>query len=381
MARNPFTPTFGSPPPLLVGRQDRIDDFGDGLDAGPGSPQRASLFTGVRGVGKTVLLKAVEDAARYRGWQVVSETALPGMLHRIIAEHLPALLSDLDPKATKRRLNSAGINTPAIGLSVGWDTVTSHEVAAGLRTRINQVTDLLAPRGAGLLVTVDEVHRGQSDAMRLLGAEIQEAFKNRRNVAFAGAGLPSSVSELLNSDGSTFLRRADRHELDAVGDPTDLAEAIRVPVEEGGRQIGDRALALATAATQGYPFLIQLVGYHIWRQHPSREVISVGDVEAGIPAAYRRMGSLVHEPTLASLSDVAKTYLVTMASDDGPSKTGQVAGRMGVTPQYAGVYRGRLIEAGVIRALGYGRVEFTLPGLRDYLRDHATSLVAPLDLP
>ena len=66
MASNPFTPTFGSSPPLLVGRQDLIDDFGDGLDNGPGSPERAVLFAGVRGIGKTVMLNAVEDAARER---------------------------------------------------------------------------------------------------------------------------------------------------------------------------------------------------------------------------------------------------------------------------------------------------------------------------
>lgn len=377
MASNPFTPTFGSSPPLLVGRQDLIDDFGDGLDNGPGSPERAVLFAGVRGIGKTVMLNAVEDAARERGWVVISETALPGMLHRIIAEHLPALLSQIDPKTRRRRLNSVSATTPVGGLGVGWENQDSHEVAAGLRSQIHQVTDLLAKNGTGLLITVDEVHRGEVEAMRLLGAEIQHAFREERDVAFAGAGLPSAVSDLLGAEGATFLRRAERHSLGAVEDLDELSSAIRIPIEDRGRRIGAEALTIATDATDGYPFLIQLVGYHVWRQHPARVLITRGDVEAGIAAATRRLGALVHEPSLATVSDVGKTYLVAMAVDEGPSRTGVIADRIGVGANYASVYRQRLLEAELIRPAGYGRVDFTLPYLRQYLREHATSLVPP----
>jgi hypothetical protein len=62
---NPFTPTFGSPPPLLAGREELL---AEALDDGPGSAGRATLYTGARGAGKTVLLNEVEDTARERGW-------------------------------------------------------------------------------------------------------------------------------------------------------------------------------------------------------------------------------------------------------------------------------------------------------------------------
>jgi DNA-binding Lrp family transcriptional regulator len=74
---------------------------------------------------------------------------------------------------------------------------------------------------------------------------------------------------------------------------------------------------------------------------------------------------------LADLSDVDRTYLLAMAQDQGPSSTGQIAKRLGVSAHYASVYRGRLIDAGVIEATRYGYVDFAIPYLREYLREHA----------
>jgi len=63
-ANNPFAPTFGATPPVLAGRDDILDDIDDALDTGPTHPDYTTLFVGVRGAGKTVMLNAVEDLAR-----------------------------------------------------------------------------------------------------------------------------------------------------------------------------------------------------------------------------------------------------------------------------------------------------------------------------
>ena len=107
---NPFTPTFGTSPPLLVGRDIDLDDFREGLRGGPGSPERATLVTGLRGTGKTVMLNAYEDVAGAEGWLVISETATPNLIDRITHEHLPRLLSEVDPRQTESRLT--GVSLP-----------------------------------------------------------------------------------------------------------------------------------------------------------------------------------------------------------------------------------------------------------------------------
>ena len=69
---NPFKPTAGMTPPVLIGRETVIDDFMDGLDEGPGAPGRLMRITGPRGSGKTVLLTQLGDIANDRGWTVVN---------------------------------------------------------------------------------------------------------------------------------------------------------------------------------------------------------------------------------------------------------------------------------------------------------------------
>ena len=63
---NPFKPTAGGEPPLLIGRGKVIRDFEKGLDNGVGAPGRIMLVTGARGTGKTVMLTVFGDRAKAR---------------------------------------------------------------------------------------------------------------------------------------------------------------------------------------------------------------------------------------------------------------------------------------------------------------------------
>lgn len=371
MARNPFRPTFGSSPPLLVGRQELIDEFELGLVEGPGAPARATVFTGLRGVGKTVMLNAVRDVALEQGWVVVPETLTPGFSARIVTEHLPRLLQELDSKA---RRHVTAVTAPFSLGGIAWETVENHPVGVGLRTEIEDLSALVE---GGILFTLDELHRRRSPELAIFCAEIQHAFREDLPVAFAGAGLPKAVDELLAGDDGplTFLRRAERPALGSV-DLEDVMTALRRPIEAGGRRIGDEALRRAAEATRdqqgagGYPFLIQLVGYHAWNQNRAREEISVEDVERGVEVARRKLGSLVLGPALSDLSPVERSFLLAMARDDGPSKMREVGERLGVDRNYASQYRLRLIAAGVIATTSRGLVDFTLPHMREHLRSH-----------
>ncbi|MDR3106675.1 MAG: ATP-binding protein [Bifidobacteriaceae bacterium] len=74
---NPFTPTFGSEPLFLVGRDRMINDVIEGLGNRPGDPNRSTLFVGPRGSGKTVLLAKIAEAAQVNGWVAARVTASP----------------------------------------------------------------------------------------------------------------------------------------------------------------------------------------------------------------------------------------------------------------------------------------------------------------
>jgi AAA ATPase domain len=371
---NPFTPTFGSPPPLLAGREELIELFSEALDDGPGSAGRATLYTGARGAGKTVLLNAVEDTARVRGWLVIAETATPGFLTRLTDDHLPRLLAEHDPDALKRRLSGFGL--PANLGSLDWQTIERHTRTLSFRSKVELLTDLLSENETGLLITLDELHYRQATELREFGTVVQHAFRERRNLAFAGAALPAAIDELLNDEVLTFMRRADRHHVGAVADAA-VREAIAQPITARGKSIAGGALDAIVAATEGYPFFIQLVGDQVWRKAGTTSEIALVAAQEGIAAARRRLGQLVHAPALSEASDVDKSFLLAMARDDGSSLLSDIAKRLNVDSNYAGQYRLRLIALELIAPAGYGRVQFALPYLRDYLREHAETLGLP----
>jgi hypothetical protein len=125
------------------------------------------------------------------------------------------------------------------------------------------------------------------------------------------------------------------------------------------------------AATSGYPFMIQLVGDRVWRSADEAHAITRKHADAGIDAARRRLGRLVHAPALADASDVGKSFLLAMAEDDGPSTLADIGRRLGANSNYTSQYRLRLLALELIKPAGHGRVDFALPYLREYLREHA----------
>jgi hypothetical protein len=370
---NPFNPSFGVSPPLLVGRDDLIEEFVEAVEDGPGAAGRATLYTGPRGAGKTVLLNAIEGRTKSMGWLVVSETASPGFVERISRQHLPRLLRDFDPDAVHRRVSGFSVPLGPLGSGgVTWDTLEPHVVAAGLRNQIEMLTDLLIEQETGLLITLDEIHQNQVAELRDLATAVQHAFREGRELAFVGAGLKSSISDVVNDEVLTFLRRADRHHLGSV-DHGDVQRAIREPIEMAGRAIGDEALEVMTSGTRGYPFLIQLVAAQTWRLHPSETVITVEDAREGVSRGLRRLGALVYGPALAGASAIDRTFLLAMTKDDGPSKMADIQERLGVDVNYASQYRLRLIAAELIESSSRGYVDFALPYLREYLRNEAAA--------
>jgi hypothetical protein len=370
MPANPFRPSFGVSPPVLVGRDGLIEEFVEGLEDGPGAAARATIYTGARGSGKTVMLNAVEDRARELGWLVVSETASPGFVDRIARQELPRLLESFDPKAVRRRLT--GITGPMGSGGVTWSTMESHAPEATLRSQVELITDLLAENETGLLITLDEIHHNQIDELRQLATTVQHAFREERQLAFVGAGLASAITDVVNDEVLTFLRRAERHALGSVAGE-DVARAIRTPVEESGRTVAEDVLDVMVKGTRGYPFLIQLVGSQVWRLRKSEREISMESAREGVSDALRRLGRLVYEPALAEASEIDKSFLLAMAKDDGPSRMKDIQQRLEIDANFASQYRLRLIASELIESTGRGYVDFALPYLRDYLREHAAA--------
>lgn len=372
---NPFRATLGSTPPYLAGRRHEIEDFAEALDDGPGAHECISLITGLRGVGKTVLLNAFEEEARARSWWVISETATAGFTERII----DALFRKASEILHTHRRKLSGITLPSIG-GIQFSDILEHQPKITLRSVLTEILSWqeeidrkLGQDSVGLLITLDELHYHRREEVIDFGATIQHLVREDLNISVAMAGIPQSIKPLLASEEGknpvTFLRRANRIDLGLI-DNNEVRKALAEPVEKVGVTWESDALTDAAEACGGYPFMIQLIGQQCFKRKRSN-FITVGSVAEAAVVAKRKLGRLVHEPALADLAEVDRTFLVAMAADDGPSTMSDIAQRLGVNSQYAGNYRRRLIDAEIITSSGYGQVDFELPYMREYLREHA----------
>lgn len=359
---NPFRASLGSTPPYLAGRRHEIEDFAEALDDGPGAHERISLITGLRGVGKTVLLNAFEEEARARSWWVISETATAGFTQRII-DALFRKASEI--LHTHRRKLS--------GILEHQPKITLRSVLTEILSWQEEIDRKLGQDSVGLLITLDELHYHRREEVIDFCATIQHLVREDLNISVAMAGIPQSIKPLLASEEGknpvTFLRRANRIDLGLI-DNNEVRKALAEPVEKVGVTWEPDALTDAAEACGGYPFMIQLIGQQCFKRKRSNSITVASVAEAAV-VAKRKLGQLVHEPALADLSEVDRTFLVAMAADDGPSTMSDIAQRLGVNPQYAGNYRRRLIDAEIITSSGYGQVDFELPYMREYLREHA----------
>lgn len=360
--RNPFKPTAGARPPLLIGRGEIRQDFAESIENGPGSPGLLSIFSGPRGIGKTVMLGEVEDEAIGHGWIVVSETATPGLIARIDAA--------VQTAAQEFGENPSGRRVTGITLGpVGIETTAPEVKDRHWRRPLTELVAVLDRHGIGLLISVDEIHAIDRSELAEIAAVVQHLIREDLPIGLVMAGLPKAVEDLLNEGVSTFLRRAERYNLHRAS-IQEVADAFRETFADSEVRISDQHVQELAEATGGYPFLIQLVGYHVWSQSKRGDgCVTDESMQAGITKAHRRMGATVLQSAYESLSDIDQSYLLAMAEDDGPSSTAAVAKRLGVSPVYGGQYRLRLLAAGVIEATGRGYVDFAVPTFREFLRN------------
>ncbi len=358
--RNPFTPTFGHAPFTFVGRDELIDDVIEGLSEGPGNPNRATIFLGPRGSGKTVLLSTIADEASQMGWVCTSAFTGRGLLENLmysLRENASHLLDEPgDSSITSLQVGPIAVGRELVREDIPW------------RFRFQHVVERLNDRGIGVLFTVDEVDPACPELIEFISF-YQSFVTERRDVAMLLAGLPGKVLDLLVDEHVSFVRRAFQRRLTGISN-TDVREAVRATVEDNGKAIEADALDMLVEAAQGFPYAMQLLGYSAWLHAKENAAITREDVEWAAERASFEMENAVIRPTLYECTTRELEYLVAMTQDEGPSVTSDIAQRMGIGMTNASNLRRRLMDRGIITSPRMGVVAFDMPVLETYLRAH-----------
>lgn len=362
-ARNPFTPTFGIVPPFLAGRDRLLDEMEAAFEDGPGNPNLSTILIGARGTGKTALLSCISERAQRTGWISVDVVTAPGMLEDIVQQAGRAAAHLVEEKPD-RRLTGVGF---AQILNLEW--VFDEKAPSNWRTRMNALFEKLSEHDTGLLITVDEV-RVEVEEMVQLVSTYQLFVREGKKVALVMAGLPTNVTDLIDDERITFLRRARQRHLGRIGD-VEVAGAYRRTVEVGGKTIGDDALNMAVQAANGFAYMMQLVGYFSWMESGNSSIITREDTERGIARAQDDFRHGVLDATYREMSNGDRQFARAMLHDDHGSQLSEIAKRLGKGTNYASTYKRRLMKQGIIGETPDGSLDFEIPFMRNYLEEKA----------
>ena len=357
-----FRPSFGNRPDQLIGRDDIIEHIIEGLQSFPGSADRSVLLIGQRGMGKTALLLELADRARELDYVSVRVTCGEAMLDNLIG----LLQREGAPYIKESRRSVTGVSAGALGFSFGLTFSEEAQRSFSFRVKLEMICEKLMQAGKRVLILADEVTPSVQE-MRELATAYQELSGTETEIAIIMAGLPASISDILNYKTLTFLNRATRYELGLI--PTATVEGYyHSAFKRANINASEEIIREAAAGTQGFPYQMQLVGYYLSRFSANNEPVNRQILQRVIQAALEEVDEKVFRAMLHPLSNRDISFLDAMASCDGVIKVADIEKITGLSHGTVQTYRSRLIDAGIITSPRRGELAFAFPQLADHLR-------------
>jgi len=392
--RNPYTPNAGATPEIVAGRVEHTRAFEVLLQRlSRGRTDQSLIMTGLRGVGKTVLLNEFADLARTAKWEVVELEASKhddGQFRQTIASLLRSALLQISPRKrwTDRARRAAEVLT-AFGMPVApdgtWSMTWDVEPAEGLADHGDlalDLTDVLVAlgeaaqeHGRGVAILVDEVQFLRSAQLEALIQALHKTVQRKLPITFVGAGLPQ-IAELAG-DAKSYAERLFRFpEIDSLGED-DAREALIRPAELEDASYDPDAVDLALEITKGYPYFIQELGYQAW-EIAAGPVITLDDIDAAREGYLTKLDRSFFRVRLDRATGLQTAYLRAMA-ELGPDahKASDVARVLHRESTQLGPTRAELIDMGLLYTPEHGFAAFTVPDFDQFMLRAVPELVIP----
>jgi hypothetical protein len=382
--KNPFAPGAGAPPPELVGRDPILAQakilFARVLQK---RPEKSMLLTGLRGVGKTVLLNEIENIAKEQGYQIVSIEAHENKsLGVILAPHLRKVLFELDRLAGAMEKIKKGfaVLRSFIGslklkydeVSVGLDiepvkgTADSGDLETDLPMLFQVIGEAAEDRKKAIAIFIDEIQYFNQKELGALIMAMHKIQQKQLPVVLLGAGLP--ILPGLAGDSKSYAERLFNFPEIGALSQEDSNKAIQDPAKESGVAYEKPSLDEIYRLTQGYPYFIQEWGYQTWNLAPSSPITKT-IVDQATSVVIPRLDQNFFRVRFDRLTPGEKDVLRAMADlGKGPYRTGDVADRMKVKVTSLGPRRATLIQKGMIFSPAHGEMAFTVPLFDEFMR-------------
>ncbi len=388
--RNPFAPGAGQRPPELAGRDREVDAFEVVLERVARSrPERSLVLTGLRGVGKTVLLGELRSMALRRGWGAGKVEARPdaglrrplaSALHRAVRDlavrhrapdRVEAVLAVLKAFALKSNPDGAKLRDrwqPGIDVPAAEGRGDSGDIEIDLVELFTDVAELAADVGTGVALLIDEMQDVQPADVSALCAACHELSQSGTPLVVVGAGLPHLPAVL--SASKSYSERLFRYiRIDRL-DRSHADHAVVAPIEREEAGITSAALDELFTISGGYPYFVQAYGKAAWDTAP-RDPIDESDVRLAAPEAEGELAVGFFGSRYERATPAEREYLRAMAEvvagQDEPASTSSVAEYLERKPSSLSPARDNLIRKGLVYSAERGQIAFTVPHFGRYL--------------
>jgi hypothetical protein len=382
--KNPFSPGAGSPPPELAGRDGVLEQARILLGRVRAKrPEKSMLLTGLRGVGKTVLLNEIDRMARDAGYRTILVEAHEGKaLAVLLAPHLRRLLFDLDRLAgagdkARRGLGVLKSFVSAIKVKVGEvdigldiepekGSADSGDLEVDLPSLFEAVAEAAEDRGAAVAILIDEIQYFASTELSALIMAMHKMQQRQLPLVLIAAGLP--ILPGLAGESKSYAERLFSFPDIGPLPEADAIKALNDPVVACGEAFEPAALHEIFRKTQGYPYFLQEWGYQAWN-HAAASPISRDVVDASSTVVSRRLDENFFRVRFDRLTPSEKRYLRAMAElGAGPYRTGDIAETLNVKINTLGPVRSSLIKKGMVYSPSHGDMAFTVPLFDEFMR-------------
>jgi len=381
--KNPFSPGAGSPPPELVGRDPILDQARILLGrVKQKKSEKSMLLTGLRGVGKTVLLNEIERLAkteRYRTIPIEAHEDKP--LGTLIAPHLRAVLYDLDRMAgagdkVKRGLAVLRSFIGTLKVTVGEVTfgldidpekgaADSGDLEIDLPNIFVAVAEAAEERKSAVAVLIDEIQYFNHKELGALIMAMHKVQQRQLPLVLLGAGLP--ILPGMAGESKSYAERLFSFPDIGALSKEDTAKALRDPAQAAGVVFAAPALAEVFRLTKGYPYFLQEWGYQAWNLAPASP-ITLSIVQSATAKVIPRLDQNFFRVRFDRLTPSEKNFLRAMAAlGPGAQRTGDIADTLGVKVTSLGPVRAKLIKKGMIYSPAHGDMAFTVPLFDEFM--------------
>jgi hypothetical protein len=382
---NPYSPGAGLRPRELAGRESHLERFAVLRGrADRGLTSRSVVMTGLRGVGKTVLLNELAAQARNDGWIVGKVEADRGAGGRAFREQVSRTLNRSLREATgasqlgvrlRRALatfKSFSLRTDSSGnLAVGIE-VDPEQGRADTGSLDVDLADLgldlagaAAELGAGVGLFVDEMQDLTDEELAAVCQACHEAGQHEAQFYVVGAGLPSLPRSL--AEARSYAERLFDYWPIGALEPADAMAALTKPAAEAGVDWEPAAVRAITDRAAGYPYFLQEFGKATWDFAPG-PAITGADAEVGIRVGLDNLDHGFFRSRWERATAAERRYMRAMAQGgEEPSESGEVARLMGKKLSSVGPTRAGLIAKGLAYAPEHGLIAFTVPGMADFI--------------